>query len=252
MDKVSLWGSVSRGFRAPTLNELYRQFRVGAILTTANENLGPERLTGVEAGISVAPINRVTMRGTFFNNRVTDPIANVTIAANGNTRQRQNLGSTNIAGFQADAAYRANAYWSVSAAYVFDNAKVHESKTDAQGNNLTGKYLAEVPKHRGSFQVSFTDPRFLNVALDTEFIGMQFDDDLNVLAILPAVPGKTHVGLPGYSVTNLAVSRSINHQVDLFFGAQNLLGRLYYVGTNPTTIGTPRLVNGGIRLRIGR
>jgi outer membrane receptor protein involved in Fe transport len=26
-DRVSVWGSVSRGFRAPTLNELYRQFR---------------------------------------------------------------------------------------------------------------------------------------------------------------------------------------------------------------------------------
>ena len=29
-DKVSAWGSIGSGFRAPTLNELYRQFRVGA------------------------------------------------------------------------------------------------------------------------------------------------------------------------------------------------------------------------------
>ena len=64
-DRVSLWGSVSQGFRAPTLNELYRQFRVGAILTLANEELGPERLTGVEAGVSVAATDRVTVRGTF-------------------------------------------------------------------------------------------------------------------------------------------------------------------------------------------
>ena len=73
-------------------------------------------------------------------------------------------------------------------------------------------------------------------------------------AIRDAFNGKAAHGVivKTYSVTNLAVSRSINHQVDLFFGAQNLLGRLYYVGTNPTTIGTPRLVNGGIRLRIGR
>jgi outer membrane receptor protein involved in Fe transport len=60
------------------------------------------------------------------------------------------------------------------------------------------------------------------------------------------------VGLPAYSVTNLTVSRTINHQADVFFGVQNLFGTLYYVGTLPTTIGTPRLVNGGLRLRLGR
>jgi outer membrane receptor protein involved in Fe transport len=250
--RVSLWGSVSRGFRAPTLNELYRQFRVGAVLTTANENLGPERLTGVEAGISVSPTDRVTLRGTLFNNRVKDPVANVTINQAATIRQRKNLGSTNIAGFQTDVAYRVNAYWSVSSAYVFDNAKVHESAPDAAGFDLTGKYLAEVPKHRGSVQVNFTHPRYVNLSLDTEFIGMQFDDDLNVAAILPGVADKTKVGLPRYSVTNLTGSRTINHQLDVFVGVQNLFGSLYYVGTNPTTIGTPRLVNGGIRLRIGR
>jgi outer membrane receptor protein involved in Fe transport len=103
-DRVSFWGSYSEGFRAPTLKELYSPFRVGAILTLANETLGPERLTGFEAGISVAPTSRVTVRGTWFNNRVNNPIANVTVSANGNTRQLQNLGSTNIGGFQTDVA----------------------------------------------------------------------------------------------------------------------------------------------------
>ena len=41
---VSVWGDLGSGFRAPTLNELYRQFRVGTVLTLANDQLGPERL----------------------------------------------------------------------------------------------------------------------------------------------------------------------------------------------------------------
>jgi iron complex outermembrane receptor protein len=249
-NRISVWGSVSRGFRAPTLNELYRQFRVGAILTTANENLGPERLTGVEAGVSVAPTDRVTVRGTLFNNRMKDPIANVTINLAGTIRQRRNLGSTNIAGFQTDVAYRV-AYWGASFAYVFDNAKVHRSTPDAQNVDLTGKYLAEVPRHRASLQVSFTHPKFVNVALDTQFLSMQFDDDQNIAKIFPGT-AREQIGLPGYSVTNLTASRTLHRQVDLFFGVQNLFGKLYYVGTLPTTIGTPRLVNGGIRLKVGR
>jgi iron complex outermembrane receptor protein len=251
-DRVNVWGSVSRGFRAPTLNELYRQFRVGAVLTNANENLGPERLTGVEAGISVAANDRVTVRGTLFNNRVQDPIANVSTNLAGTIRQRKNLGSTNIAGFQTDVAYRIDSHVSLSVAYVFDLAKVHEAETDVQGINLTGKYLAEVPKHRASFQVSYSHPRFVNLALDNQFVGMQFDDDQNIATIFPTIDAKRKVGLPAYSVTNFTASRTVNRNVDVFFGVQNLFGQVYYVGTNPTTIGTPRLVNGGLRLKVGR
>ena len=70
-------------------------------------------------------------------------------------RQRRNLGSTNIGGFQTDVSYRVNGRWGVSGAYLFNVAKVHESETDPSGENLTGKYLAEVPKHRASFQVTW-------------------------------------------------------------------------------------------------
>jgi iron complex outermembrane recepter protein len=251
-DRVSVWGSFSRGFRAPTLKELYSQFRVGAVLTLANETLGPERLTGGEAGISVAASSQVTIRGTWFDNRVKNPVANVSTSTNGNTRQVRNLGSTNVAGFQTDVAFRLNADWSASAAYVYDIAKVHEYVPDASGVDLTGKYLAEVPKNRGALQLTYSKPKYLNVSLAVQIVGMQFDDDQNLAQILPAVTGKSKVGLPAYSVTDLTASRTLSRQVDLFVGAQNLFGRLYYVGTNPTTIGTPRLVNGGLRLKLGR
>ena len=264
-DRVSVWGSFSNGFRAPTLKELYSPFRVGATLTLSNETLGPERLIGQEFGVSVAATRDVTLRGTVFNNRVNDPIANVTAAVSnvpptpgcavaGVTicRQLQNLGSTNISGFQTDVAYRLNGYWSVSGAYVFDVAKVHESKVDAAGNDLTGNYLAEVPKHRVSLQATYTNPRFVTFAVESQFVGHQFDDDLNTATIFPNHPDKTEVGLPKYNVMNFTVSRIINRNVDVFFGVQNLFDTTYYVGTNPTTIGTPRLVNGGIRLKVGR
>jgi outer membrane cobalamin receptor len=251
-DRVSAWGSISTGFRAPTLKELYSPFRVGAVLTNSNEALDPERLTGGELGVSVAPTRNLTVRGTWFDNRVNDAIANVTVAANGNTRQVQNLGSTNIAGFQTDVAYRANRFLSIGGGYIFDIAKVHEATTDAAGVNLTGKFLAEVPKNRGSLHIAFTHPKYFNLALESQFVGLQFDDDQNILQILPSVAGRAKVGLPAYGVTDISASRIISRQVDVFFGVQNLFGKVYYVGTNPTTIGTPRLVNGGIKLRVGR
>ena len=51
---------------------------------------------------------------------------------------------------------------------------------------------------------------------------------------------------------DLSIIRAVDRHADVFFGVQNLFDTVYYVGTNPTTIGTPRLVNAGVRLRFGR
>ncbi|HXU08831.1 MAG TPA: TonB-dependent receptor, partial [Blastocatellia bacterium] len=96
-ENVSLVVSGYRSFRAPTLNELYRSFRVGNVLTQANTKLLAERLTGGEAGVKVSAADkRVNIRGTFFWSEITRPIANVTLSVTPAliTRQRQNLGRT--------------------------------------------------------------------------------------------------------------------------------------------------------------
>ena len=98
---VSALGSSAPGFRAPTLNELYRQFRVGAVLTLANDQLGPERLVGGELGVRLAPTReRVASasRGTTTAWRTrwrTSPSPPT-------RQQRQNLGRTRIWGWQND------------------------------------------------------------------------------------------------------------------------------------------------------
>jgi len=56
-------------------------------------------------------------------------------------------------------------------------------------------------------------------------------------------------GLPPYGTLELSALREIGRNFDVFFGVQNLFDEEYYVGFAPTTIGTPRLVNGGIRVR---
>jgi len=241
-DRVTAWGDVSWGFRAPTLNELYRQFRVGTVLTLANYNLGPERLHGGEMGVSVAATDDVTVRATWFDNRIKNPVSNVTIMTAGAnvTQQRQNLGATKVWGLQTDVEYRMGTLWRVAGAYLYDQATVEENVANPA---LIGKFLPQVPEHRGSMQFSYTDPRFVNVAFGLQFVGRQFDDDLNVRV----VPGQGDAGLPGFVTADFRVSRGITRNFDVFVGAQNLFNELYYVGTLPTTIGTPRLVHGGFR-----
>ena len=253
--RISAWGDVGAGFRAPTLNELYRQFRVGTVLTLANENLGPERLVGGEAGISLAPARDLTIRTTWFDNRVTNPVSNVTLTTVGAnvTQQRQNLGETRIRGVQSDVEYRAGSFMRFSAGYLFNNAKV----TDGGSTNasLVDKFLPQVPRHRGSVRAAYFNPKYAIVAFSVQFLGTQFDDDQNA-RIVPATAlsdagyaVSTAPGLPAYTVADLSVSRAIGRNVEAFVGVQNLFDQTYFVGTLPTTIGSPRLVNGGVRVR---
>jgi outer membrane receptor protein involved in Fe transport len=56
--------------------------------------------------------------------------------------------------------------------------------------------------------------------------------------------------LPGYAIVDVTGSAPLGRNIELFVGAQNLFDKEYFVGTLPTTIGSPRLVNGGIRVRL--
>ena len=244
-DRASVWGDLSWGFRAPTLNELYRQFRVGAVLTLANDQLGPERLTGGEIGLRIEPIDHLTVRATWYDNRVKNPISNVSTNDAGTILQRQNLGRTRITGLQNDVEYRISTLWRFSAGYLFNSARVKEFEANPA---IVGNYLPQVPRHRASAQVAYTNPSLFNVAVGVQYIGRQFDDDQNERV----VPGESEPGLPGYAVVDITASRTLMRNLDAFIGIQNLFNKEYIVGTLPTTIGTPRLAHVGVRVRLGR
>jgi outer membrane receptor protein involved in Fe transport len=262
-ERVSAWGGYSAGFRSPTLNELYRQFRVGARLVQANENLKGERLKGTELGVNLLPTNALSVRTVWFDNRITDPISNVTTVPP-NTQQRQNLGKTRVRGVQFDATYRVNDMIQATAAYVYNDARV----VDANGNTAlvgncqgiagTNCFLAQVPKNRGSFRVNYANPKLVTLTFGMQFVGLQYEDDLNVTGV--TVDGRCAVqqavcanpGLPAYSTRDLTASRAITPNFEVFFGVQNLADTEYFVQTNPSTVGSPRLVNGGLRIRFSR
>jgi len=237
--RVAVWGDVGWGFRAPTLNELYRQFRVGPTLTLANNALGPERLVGGEAGLTVVPAPNVTIRTSWFDNRVKDPVSNVTISPPGPavTQQRQNLGRTRIWGIQSDVEYRWGPSWKFSGGYVYDQAKVTENPANPA---LVGNFLPQVPTHRGTARVVYANSRYATVAAGLQLVGAQFDEDQNLIARQ----------LPKYAVMDVTASRAISRTFEIFLGVQNLFDAEYFVGTLPTTVGSPRLVSAGFRLRL--
>lgn len=237
---LSFVASVSRAFRQPTLNELYRAFRVGNVLTLANEDLRAERLTGGEAGAVFTFFDRrLTARTVVFLSEITRPIANVTLSVTPSliTRQRQNLGRTRTRGLEAEAEARFSNSLSVSGGYLFADARVTEFPA---ARALEGLSLPQVPRHQLTFQAAYANPSLATIALQGRASSSQFDDDQNQFR------------LRRYFALDALVSRRLGRQAEVFIAAENLTNTRIETGRTPVlTVGPPLLIRVGMRLRFG-
>ncbi|MDQ3652851.1 MAG: TonB-dependent receptor [Acidobacteriota bacterium] len=239
-ESVSLFASVNRAFRAPTLNELYRSFRVGDALTLANENLRAERLTGGEAGAGFAAFERrLDVRTTFFWSELTRPVANVTLLTTPAliTRQRQNLGRTRARGLELEAEAHLTSNFTLSGGYSLTDATVLRFPANT---SLEGLLIPQVPRHYVSFQARYVNPSLLTVGVQGRATSSQFDDDQN------------RFRLGRYFTLDALASRRVTRRVDLFIAAENLFNQRYDIGRTPVrTLGPPLLARVGFRLRLG-
>ena len=241
---TDLRASVYQGFRVPTINELYRVFRVRSDVTVANPSLVPERSIGGELGIEQrwGPFQG---RFTGYWNDVKDLVANVTLATPlpdcppGTTcRQRQNLDLSRIRGLETELTLRPSPEWRLLASYIFTDAKVVNAP---QQPGLEGKRLAQVPQHGATLGVSYENPQWLTASAMARFIGPQYEDDQNTLR------------LGSYWVFDLFLSRRVAKWAEIYVGIENLFNTTYSVGRSSdgvVSIGAPLLVHGGIRISL--
>jgi len=235
-DRVVLYAAGYRSFRAPTLNELYRSFRVGNVQTLANPYLRAERFSGAEGGVRASALHaRLSIHGSFFWGHTTDPVANVTINTTPQliVRMRENLGETRAWGFQAGAEMRITDRISVTATYQFIDSTVVSFPANSA---LVGNMVPLVPRNEFAFQGTWVAPKQFFVAIQGRTASNEYDDDQNLLP------------LGAYFVLSATVSHSLTKEFDIFFQGENLTNDQYNIGRTPVvTLGQPILVRGGLR-----
>ncbi len=175
-DAFALRAAGYRGWRLPTLNELYRPFRVGAEVTTANEALEPERLWGGEVGADWQR-GGTKLSVTLFANHLSNAIANVTLAPNLN--QRRNLDAIDSKGVEFSAEQRVGPA-TLRATYAFTDAKVDASGAAVA---LDGRRPAQIAKHGGSVSLRSNGNGPFGGFATLRYIGSQNEDDLGLLRL---------------------------------------------------------------------
>jgi outer membrane receptor protein involved in Fe transport len=228
---ISLKAAGYGSFRAPTLNELYRSFRLGNVQTQANEALGAERLWGGEAGV-LAGSEALHLAVSFFQNQIHDAIGNRTLSTTPSliSRQRQNIGTLRTRGvdfeFHAALARRLSA----DAAYEYVDATVSRSLDSA----LLGLDVPQVPHHAASLFLNYEIHRW-NFTAGGRYVSRQFDDDLNQFP------------LAGFFLADDKVQFRMSDRLRAYLAMENALDRVYPIARTPSLmVGSPRQIRAGL------
>lgn len=226
----SVFALASKSFRAPTLNELYRGFRVGNVVTDANENLKAENAANFETG-AIFGKNSFYLRGNFFYTAIENPVANVTLSVTPNliTRQRQNAGKTRTAGIEIETEKRFRAF-SFSLGYLLTDSRVSEFPSNRELENL---FIPQVARHQITFQTNFTRANW-TLAFQGRTSSKQFDDDLNILELEP------------FFQLDFYVVRKFKETLEIYAAVENIFNSRYSIAKTPV-----RSVSAPINFRLG-
>jgi outer membrane receptor protein involved in Fe transport len=223
-------------FRAPSLNELYRPFRVGNVNTLANANLAAERYRGAQAGAVITPSASTQLRVTYFDGYVSNLVTSVTLTTTPSliTQQRQNVGRVRPRGETFSGQWTVRPNLSLWGSYTHLNSTVISADQAA----LVGLAVPHVPDNNFSTRLLTTQHGFTFSAVE-RFGGSNFDNDQNTFL------------LPSFWNTDIFVSRTLGHYSP-YFAVENLWNRRYTIELTPDAyVNSPRAITAGVRIQFG-
>jgi outer membrane receptor protein involved in Fe transport len=240
-ERVSFYGAFSRSFRAPTLNELYRGFRVGNVATQANENLVAETANTFEGGVNVRGIQRkLIVRANVFSTMVHDPVVSVTVSSTPSliTRRRQNVGETRSQGIEMDTEFAATPQLRVSGSYLFVDSRITEFPADPA---LIENVPPQVARHQLSLRLTLRQSSRWSFGAQARAASAQFEDDINSLRLRP------------YLTIDATSTFRLRRGVEIFAAGENILNSRYDIGLTPNrTVAAPAFVRLGLRFDLSK
>lgn len=215
------WG---KGYRAPTLYELYSQMeKVGMapmpVNVIGNPDLQPEESTNFDFGFE-AEKGKVSGKVTYYQNKIKNMIDGGDydpdkLAQNIIWSEYINRGKVEIKGLESEIGYNFDEHWSVRGVYNYLDAKDLE----------TGDRLAYRARHNGLIQLTYTDakenPLTVNLYNRYYFNYHQSNTD-------------GYQQDYSYSTTGLTVSKQFNKNYRVYAGVDNIFNKSFLYDTYHT------------------
>lgn len=210
-ENLKLRGAWYRGFRAPTLAELYRRFGTTTFVGLPNPELDPERLRGGELGLDLTA-GGFTSQLNVFQNNVEDFVGGVVVAFRPFTTRNANIGEIRSRGLEWINSYRFDERWAIDFGYTYTDAEIiaHIDDPELIGNRVEG-----APKHFASASLVHGEADGFQLTLRGRYLGAQFQDSSN----------ETRIG--SHTVVDLAGSYPLSNQLSAYISIENLFDKGY-------------------------
>ena len=213
--------SYAKGFKAPTLNELFFPTFTPGCPAAGNPDLGPEKSWEVNAGVDQELFkDRVRFGGTYFHREVKDLIDFFPTAVDPaafptcpftTVFRAQNLGRARFDGLEWNLAWKIFSFLGLNANYTY-----------LDWDTADGVLLRR-PRHRGSVALNYRDEA-LDVSLLTNIVGRRDDVHASKFTIIK-MPAYTRLDLAGSY--RLPVHADLVESIRIFGKIENLLNRNY-------------------------
>jgi outer membrane receptor protein involved in Fe transport len=243
-NRTTLRASSGKGFRAPTLFELYKVHvrSAGRFYRFANPDLEPEEIwsydVGVERSLWDNLWGRLTFYQSFAKDYIGDRLLSTQVLSNGTLRefyQLENVEEVDIYGIELEWRWEVMRALALFGNYTFNVSKIAKNENNPE---TAGNYLPNDPRHKVHVGARYTNPRWLDVTLLTNYYSDIYYDSANTL--------KTG----DYWTVDVSLSRKFRNHVTLFLNMENIFDKKYPIflsttGSDTTSPGI--IVSGGVK-----
>jgi iron complex outermembrane receptor protein len=219
-ENFNFYVSYSKGFMPPTLDDMCSSRKISKGFKIANPNLKPETLTNYETGIFVILFKKIEIETAIYFSQGKDFQYFV---GTGDTIEidarpifiRENISEVEIYGTEISTKYELFRNIILKANYTYNHSVISKfDKSIYFGDDLTGKFLAEIPAHQG-YAGLFWQNNIIDIGLTYNYIGELWGDEFNSFA------------LENYSLIDLSLSKKIKKKFSISLDIQNILNKEY-------------------------
>lgn len=224
-DNARIKANYGKGYRAPTLYELYSKMEKSGMApmtvhVLGNPDLNPETSTNFDFGFETE-LGKLNSKITYFHNDIKNMIDGdeytgpETITNPGIWSKYVNYGKVKISGLETEFGYNFDEHWSLRTVYNYLDAK----------DQQTGNRLAYRARHNGLVQLTWTDAKEnpLTVNLYNRYY---FDYHQSNSA--------NYQHDYSFSTTGLTVSKQFNKNYRIYAGVDNIFNKSFLYDTYHT------------------
>jgi outer membrane receptor protein involved in Fe transport len=237
-DPLAIRASVYRGFKYPTIDQLYRTFSATGFSIIPNNQLDPEVLWGGEMGLD---LNQGRFHGQFnvFYNIVKDQL-NYVVASFFPvfTLQPTNIGELRSQGAELMGDLQITDTLSAGLSYSYTDAKIASYPLDP---SIEGNQTPFVPVHNVSVVARYRHQSGARAEVRGRYLSEMVGDTSDTPGILDA-----------HTIVDLSAAYPLTKHVEAFMLIQNLFDTEYVANTIPgNQMGAPFQIFGGLTFTLG-